>query len=323
MANLNNFSIAWGEMTIYLRHSYPANHMEEDLMYPGNIIFSDARTIRTTDGKNNSVIAGNPSYEGYLEGTGTSARVNHVGGFYQMNSTHLIFTDRVNHCLRMLNRQTRETSPFAGKCGTSGFQDGIDSRFYYPWSIIKDESSPNKVIVADTSNHAMRRVDLVTKRVTTMLRTAATSPRSMVFNKKGHLLISQSNMLSEFRLADLLNTNVVGSKLTGTLDGPFSRARFYYPYEIINVRDDVHLVADMGTNKIRIVDREQAWVRSICGGEAKTSNGDLITCALDNPRSLLLVGEKLYIGTDYGIRQIISTSILHLQKYLRIRTYCH
>lgn len=64
--------------------------MQEDAHTPGNIIFTDDVSIRTTDGDNITVIAGS-SRADYQEGTGTGAGFNYLRGFTQISGTMQVF----------------------------------------------------------------------------------------------------------------------------------------------------------------------------------------------------------------------------------------
>mgnify|MGYP001793602669 CR=1 FL=1 len=86
--------------------------MEEDLYNPGNLLFVDQYSIKTTDGTTTSVVVGSGSEEGYVEGVGEAARFKTIFGFKQISITQLLVADSGNQCLRSVDRETNQTSLF-------------------------------------------------------------------------------------------------------------------------------------------------------------------------------------------------------------------
>jgi len=77
--------------------------MKKDEYIPGNILFTDMHSLRTTNGISVSTIAGSPTSSGYSTSAGTSGRFNHLYGFYQKNRTHVIVADFGNACLSIFH----------------------------------------------------------------------------------------------------------------------------------------------------------------------------------------------------------------------------
>ena len=45
-------------------------HMQKDLFIPGNILYSEPRSLKTIDGGSNRLVVGEPGHFGYSEGVG-------------------------------------------------------------------------------------------------------------------------------------------------------------------------------------------------------------------------------------------------------------
>ena len=60
-------------------------HMEADLYSPGNILFSDRSSLKTSGGEKTVTIAGSASGRGYIEGGGDTARFDQIFGFTQLS----------------------------------------------------------------------------------------------------------------------------------------------------------------------------------------------------------------------------------------------
>ena len=85
----------------------------------------------------------------------------------------MIISDGANNCLRLVDRKTRLTSTYVGKCYYSsgkGYEDGADSKFSGPTGLIKDQVQKNMLIVADSDNNALRAVHTSDKIVTTLVK---------------------------------------------------------------------------------------------------------------------------------------------------------
>lgn len=96
----------------------------------------------------------------------------------KLNAPHEIRVDRKgnvyvadtrNHCIRMIDWQTGEIETLAGD-GVAGYRGdngpGEHARFDQPHSIVLDGAGG--LLVADTKNHRVRRIDLETRFVTTV-----------------------------------------------------------------------------------------------------------------------------------------------------------
>mgnify|MGYP001803580349 CR=1 FL=1 len=95
-----------------LRYVY---HMEFDRYRPGYLVYTDKHALMTSDGTTTHPIAGSPTQEGYREGVGAEARFNYISGFTQISEKHVVVADYNNHCLRLIDRTTHNTSVFSGQ----------------------------------------------------------------------------------------------------------------------------------------------------------------------------------------------------------------
>jgi hypothetical protein len=118
-------------------------------------------------------VAGMASTSSWLDGVGTSARLNRpMQGVFVKNPDYeeqggdqydYYFCDRDNHCIRKVTPQGR-VSTFAGRGnnGTSGYANGdlrLEARFRAPRAITYDETR-NCFYVGDTDNWIIRKIAL-------------------------------------------------------------------------------------------------------------------------------------------------------------------
>jgi thiol-disulfide isomerase/thioredoxin len=101
---------------------------------------------------------------GDRDGEGDGVRLQHPLGL-ALEAGRLYVADTYNHKIKTLDPRTREVKTFAGT-GRPGQADGERASFYEPGGI---SIARGHLYVADTNNHAVRVVDLSTRRTTTLV----------------------------------------------------------------------------------------------------------------------------------------------------------
>lgn len=287
-----------------LRTEGYVHHIENDLRDPQIILFADSHAFKSTNFVTSATLAGSAIQNGYLEGVSTDARFNRIASFAQLNDTSVVLADVYNNCLRLLDRTSLQTSPFAGQCRPGGSWVGAISLFIYPWSVIKDRRADNKILVADRSNDAIKQIDTITKVWVTLLpiSTGLYGPTSIHYDELGeNLLITDRHSILRYSFNTELLTRVSGSQRPGFTDGDLIRARFLYPHDIVPLSTVTYLVADRYNNRLRVINTANNTVSSICTGTSGTLDGSIDSCNLDNPLSLLLHNGQIYVGQQYVI----------------------
>ncbi len=100
---------------------------------------------------------------GDVDGSGDDVRLQHPLGVVAFENKILI-ADTYNHKLKELDPKTRTVKTFLGT-GKPGQSDGDVPSFYEPGGLtIANET----LYIADTNNHAVRTVDLKTKKTSTL-----------------------------------------------------------------------------------------------------------------------------------------------------------
>jgi DNA-binding beta-propeller fold protein YncE len=154
--------------------------------------------------------------------------------------------------------------------GTIGLVDGdyASARFHQPQGLALSRDG-RTLYVADTQNHALRSVDLKSKRVTTMAgngkqnvdrnprgpaaRTGLNSPWALALvDDKLYMAMAGPHQIWQFDLKSKVITRFAGSGGEGGMDGPNKRAVFAQPSGLAT--DGKRLfVADSETSSIRTV----------------------------------------------------------------------
>jgi DNA-binding beta-propeller fold protein YncE len=139
---------------------------------------SESNIIRAIDIAGGSVktLVGGDLFEfGDVDGTGDDVRLQHPLGLLTYGDK-LLIADTYNHKIKELDpKQDKVTSLFG--TGKPGQADGPASSFYEPGGLALANGN---LYVADTNNHAIRVIDLKTKRATTLNINGLTPPAKNV-----------------------------------------------------------------------------------------------------------------------------------------------
>jgi thiol-disulfide isomerase/thioredoxin len=127
---------------------------------------SEASAIRVAAfaGDHLGTLAGTGLFDfGDVDGRGDAVRLQHpLGVAYQDGLLYL--ADTYNSKIKTLDPETREVRTYRG--GEAGWQDGTDPRFDEPGGL---SVAAGMLFVADTNNHAVRRIDLSTGETATLV----------------------------------------------------------------------------------------------------------------------------------------------------------
>ncbi|MEM8535849.1 MAG: hypothetical protein AAGF95_33795 [Chloroflexota bacterium] len=235
---------------------------------------TDNHTIRTIDIVDDEVatIAGSAGLTGSTNGSGTDARFNAPQSVVlDADGTFAIIADTDNHIIRRLDLTTREVTTLAGQPGEVGTDDGIGSaaRFAFPRGVAID-SDAQFVLIADSENHTIRRLDLTTRQVTTIVGQAGEQgvadgrgreallsfPRGLSISTDGAFALIADFSNSTIRQIDLDTNNVTtvaGSPgVEGSTDSAGNTALFANPSGLVLSSDSTFaLVTDTSNHTIR------------------------------------------------------------------------
>jgi hypothetical protein len=127
---------------------------------------SESNIIREIDlaGRSVKTLVGGDLFEcGDVDGTGDDVRLQHPLGIVTFGDK-LLIADTYNHKIKELDPKTEKVTSLFGT-GKPGQADGPTPSFYEPGGLTLANGN---LYVADTNNHAIRVVDLKTKRASTL-----------------------------------------------------------------------------------------------------------------------------------------------------------
>lgn len=245
-------------------------------------IKTGAVTYVTGAGDINSTGADNGKQDGYAcpneqrrKISGCAYFNRPMGGVLSKNGRFLYVADSANNSIRRVTVRARnprnvgKVITIAGK-RSSGYRDGVgkEARFNAPIGMTRNKKG-TALLVADRNNHVIRKINIRTKKVSTVAGTPGQngyregSLRSAVFSSPEWITRGPHNTYfvssvgsDRVRRVDLHSgqtTLVSGSGTRGFLNGSGERAQYHNPRGLI-VRKGKLYVADMLNDLIRVVD---------------------------------------------------------------------
>lgn len=258
-----------------------------------------------------TVISGNPGEADYQEGNRSTARYNTLKGMYQLNATTLIVSDYNNDCLRTVDRSTGESRHYTGKCGVKGLKDGpLDSaELTAPAGISVATTSRKVLVVLDSENDRMRRIDIKAGNMSTGV---IYSSKKLFLTHFLQATPGKAYITAKYTVIIIDGDgweNYSGDNRFGSLDSTLSLSRYNYLQGLVvfRIESDILIVADSRNNKLRKIP-SKGNVSSICTGAERYQDGDINSCGLYRPFSLMVMNGMLYIGESGllggGIRRL-------------------
>jgi len=237
---------------------------------------------------------------------------------------HLYIAERDNHVVRRIDRGTGVISTVAGT-GHAGFSgDGgraNHAELRQPHSLAID-AGRNRLLICDTGNHRLRQVELATGRIETIGGTGKRrptsdgarlagapldGPRTLAFDARGHayLALREGNAIYRIDMTGGTLHHVAGTGHTGyTGDGSRAREAALGGPKGLAWAPGRLFVADTENHAIRCIDLDTGVIRTVLGTGQRGDGPepDPRQCALSRPHSVLVVGDKLYVGDSEAHR---------------------
>ncbi len=238
-------------------------------------------------------LAGGPT--GTADGIGAAAGFNQPYGITS-DGTNLYVADSGNQTIRKIVIETGDVSTLAGTAGAMDVVNGVgaDARFYYPSNITNDSTY---LYVAENPTDRLRKIDLVSKMVTTLDTTPVTGRYFNSLTSDGVYLYATSSFsgssgatVCKIDPTSGVVTDIAGDPaVSGFQDGTGNHATFYLPTGI----------ATDGTN-LYVTDINNATIRKIV-----IATGDVTTLSSgwgiwNWPRGITSDGSSLYVANQFS-----------------------
>jgi len=189
-----------------------------------------------------------PGGQGHTDGTLAQAQFSTPTDIVIASNGDMYISDRGNHVIRKISGNT--VSTIAGSPNTSGNQDGIGAtaRFYLPEGLFLQNDTT--LWVADFGNLRIRKINLSTNQVTTVISTGLLGPRGISLVNENVLFISDRYNVKLFKNNTL--STYAGGETPDDVMGNGTEARFMDLMGIIfDPSDSTLIVADEGINTLK------------------------------------------------------------------------
>lgn len=286
------FSASYTTHEVFLETSFRTYHMKPDrYKNNGNILLATSKGLLTTDGTTTSTLVPFQTH-----------------GFAQINATHVAVVDYFKHCIKVLNRETNETRPAAGTCGSyGGYSEGKVGvgKLRYPMDVQVDLRNPGSLLIADSGNSALRSVNLLTGELTTVIRGGLIQPRRLLWTDQRLFVTNLNSYISEVIWSDdgtASNILIVKSTVSGDRMGRFDEARLLRPYRMLRIRENLYLIADCGSMKLKLMNTNKQVIGPVCLFKEDPCVGS--TRLRVHPLSLMKDGDNIYVGTGRNIYKL-------------------
>jgi prepilin-type N-terminal cleavage/methylation domain-containing protein len=261
---------------------------------------------------------------GYVDAASTAARFSYPDGIAIDSSGNLFVADRGNNVIRRITIGG-VVSTFAGS-GAQGSLDGtgIGAQFYYPESLVLDNSS--NLYVTDRANNLIRKITS-SGVVSTFAGsgvpgsangngTAAqfNAPYGIAIDASGNLYVADSanNQIRKITSSGTVTT-LAGSTTAGNTDATGTFAQFSTPYGVAVDNTNNVFVADYNNNTIRKI--TQAGVVTTLAGDGTTGYIDATGIASEfrHPFGITIDSANNMYVTDrsnYKIREVTPGGVV-------------
>jgi DNA-binding beta-propeller fold protein YncE len=245
--------------------------------------------------------AGLPGLSGTNDGAGSTARFYGPRGVAVDSAGNVFVADTFNHTIRKITAAGVVTT-LAGLAGSSGTNDGTGSaaRFFYPTGVAVD--SAGNVFVADSNNHAIRKVT-ATGVVTTLAGLSGAQgtndgigsaarfrfPAGVAVDSEGNVFVGDggNETIRNVTPAGVVTTLAGLAGSYGSADGTGSAARFFEPdYVAVDSTGNI-FVADLKNQTIRKV-TSAGMVTTLAGraGSSGSADGTNSTARFNAPNGV-------------------------------------
>lgn len=214
--------------------------------------------------------------------------------------------------------------------GQATFQDGIaaDAGFNRPTGMALDEAGRN-LYIADSGNHAVRRIDLDTQRVSTVAGTGEqaryghpyggqapevdlSTPLDLALvNTSLFIAMSGTHQIWHMNLDTGAIFPLIGSQIEGIEDGAWSQAQLAQPSGLALSEEALLYFVDSESSTVRMTDvsnlSAEGKVITLAGGTGSlrdygNADGAGLEARFQHPLGLVLAGADLYIADTYNHR---------------------
>ena len=213
------------------------------------LIRKGTQFVNVSNGTVFSTIAGNYSFTGdHKDGLVADAYFSSPSDIEINSAGEMYICDFGNEVIRKIS--AGKVTTIAGKPKTSGDANGVGSNamFYAPSGIFLEDD--NNMLIADRNNKKIKRLNLKTNEVTTVISTGLNMPSDVV-SVNGNIYIADETCIKVFD-GTTLKVYAGQASTVGYVDGQAKNARFgYLGLFTYRKADSAFFITDISNNVIR------------------------------------------------------------------------
>ncbi|MCX6954222.1 MAG: hypothetical protein NTV51_18890, partial [Verrucomicrobia bacterium] len=276
-----------------------------------------------------TTLAGLTGTAGATDGKGAAARFSSPSGVAVDATGNVWVSDTLNHAVRRIAADGTVTT-IAGTLGAAGPTDDVGpaARFSQPLGLAFDPGGA--LIVADSANHTIRRIDVATAAVTTVAGFAGASgstsatgtaarfnfPAGLAIDATGVIYVADSanDCIRRITTAGVVSVFAGGADVRGSANGTGTAARFYSPFGLALAGDGGLFVSDTLNHTIRRITPAQAVTNYAGpGGGFGSANGTGPEARFNFPQGLSVDADNNLYVADWRnamIRRITPAGVV-------------
>jgi len=292
----------------------------------GNLFFADEgnNVVREINANTHIITTvagtGNGGYSG--DGSlATAANLNGVMGLALDANNNIYLSDQVDGVIRRIDAGTHIITSIAGT-GTVGFSgDGglaTGAQLNYPTDIAFDKN--NSIYICDNSNKKIRKIDSVTKIITSIsgngyigtvdgipaIQSNLNSPFGVYTDASGNFYIVDYNKIRKVNKATGIITTIAGTGINGyngdNIPATSAQISIWQGGICFDHQGNLYF-ADMGNGRIRKINAVTGIITTIAGGGTSTADGvPATTAVVGSPRGVAVdAHDNIYeVGSSSG-----------------------
>lgn len=264
------------------------------------------------------------AYKGSEEGVKAISKLSNPHGLIRDSSGNLYIVNNTAHNISKITSQGFLTI-LAGT-GTAGFADANARAASFSSPKFIAFAADGNLLVTDTANHRIRKINLTTGGVTTIAGNGASgftdgpalqarlkSPSGIAVDSQGNIYIADS---ANFRIRKISSdfstiTTIAGTGQSGFVEGPALTARFNTTEAIALINDNELLVVDSGNRRIRkITNLNSSPTVSTIAGDGTNNNfdGPALSASFASPKGIAVAADGSIYVTGTGSEKLRKIS---------------
>lgn len=257
---------------------------------------------------------------GFKDGKAEEALFRNPSDVIVLSTGAIIVADTGNHAIRQIFQGKvttiaggKEVKEGKDKQEKWGFKDGSrqTAKFHYPSGLAVANGA---IYVADTENNAIRKI--LTNGTVKSLDVKVNKPSGIfVMNREIYITSMEDHriyLLKNEKELTLIGGGKISDKTRqGYRDGGLTRAEFFVPSDVFRYQDKIY-IADAGNHAVRRISekkttngKKEMTVETVVGGKIGFSDEKSGRLLLDTPRSVITVGNRLYVADTNNARILV------------------